>query len=308
MDDSKEICNLIDMFLRDQDIMERSRKTYENILLLFFRWTYYKNIYFKELKKSDIIVYKQSLVDKSELTQVLYLTVIKLFYKWTELNGFYKNIATGIKLPRKNYYGFKKKPLSEIQAKKLLSSFNLETKKSKRDLCIAKLMILCGLRSVEISRLNIEDLKEKNGIIGIFVQSKGKKTKYDFLNITDNTFETIESYLIDRIEYKETDPLFSAIGKNKNIDSRLTPRSISRLIKDHLLKIGLKSKKYSAHSLRHTFAVLALIAGIPIEKVSARLRHRNISTTQIYTRYIEKLYQTDDKTSILIENLITKTT
>jgi len=43
-------------------------------------------------------------------------------------------------------------------------------------------------------------------------------------------------------------------------------------------------KRTSFHLSRHTFAVLALNYGMPIESVSKILGHTNITTTQIYAK------------------------
>jgi len=43
-------------------------------------------------------------------------------------------------------------------------------------------------------------------------------------------------------------------------------------------------KRTSFHQSRHTFAVLALNYGMPIESVSKILGHTNITTTQIYAK------------------------
>lgn len=47
------------------------------------------------------------------------------------------------------------------------------------------------------------------------------------------------------------------------------------------------SKKITFHCFRHTFATLQLMAGTGILTVSRMLGHRNLSTTQIYTRIID---------------------
>lgn len=43
-------------------------------------------------------------------------------------------------------------------------------------------------------------------------------------------------------------------------------------------------KHITFHCARHTFAVIALNAGLPIESVSRVLGHTNITTTQIYAK------------------------
>jgi len=47
------------------------------------------------------------------------------------------------------------------------------------------------------------------------------------------------------------------------------------------------------HCFRHSFAVLALNYGMPIESVSKILGHTNITTTQIYAKVTNKKLEND---------------
>ena len=47
------------------------------------------------------------------------------------------------------------------------------------------------------------------------------------------------------------------------------------------------------HSIRHSFAVLALNYGMPIESVSKILGHTNITTTQIYAKVTNTKLEND---------------
>lgn len=60
-------------------------------------------------------------------------------------------------------------------------------------------------------------------------------------------------------------------------------------IKDLLISIGYNSRAYSVHSLRHTFATTALLQGASILQTQEALRHKNISTTQMYSHMVEGL-------------------
>ena len=48
-------------------------------------------------------------------------------------------------------------------------------------------------------------------------------------------------------------------------------------------EIGI-NKHITMHCARHSFAVLALNKGMPIESLSRMLGHTNITTTQIYAK------------------------
>ena len=64
---------------------------------------------------------------------------------------------------------------------------------------------------------------------------------------------------------------------------------VNRRIKKIAKRCGIE-KPISFHLSRHSFAVLALNYGMPIESVSRILGHTNIETTQIYAKItVEKL-------------------
>ena len=67
-------------------------------------------------------------------------------------------------------------------------------------------------------------------------------------------------------------------------------------------------KHITMHCARHSFAVLALTKGMPIESVSRVLGHTNIVTTQIYAKItsqklVNDLTMLGDKLNASFKNL-----
>lgn len=122
-------------------------------------------------------------------------------------------------------------------------------------------MISCGLRDIEVSRANIEDMRPVGDRMGLFIQGKGHSEKDDFVVLPSRIEYIIREYLSNREdEYDSDSPLFISTS-NRSLNKRLSTRSISKVVKTSLRNIGLNSNRLTAHSLRHTAAKLNLLNG-----------------------------------------------
>ena len=100
----------------------------------------------------------------------------------------------------------------------------------------------------------------------------------------------------------DSDALFLNHG-NHNGGDRIDPKTISYFCKDLLSSIGLDGKEYTAHSLRHTCATLALKNGAKESEVQMVLRHKSINTTMIYSHHIER---ETNNTELIVADAILK--
>lgn len=80
-------------------------------------------------------------------------------------------------------------------------------------------------------------------------------------------------------------------------------RMMAKRILKIMQEIGV-TKHITMHCARHSFAVLALTKGMPIESVSRILGHTNITTTQIYAKItMQKLNADMDELEKKLSNL-----
>lgn len=240
-----------------------------------------------EPRRTDLRKYKTEVLQSLKgATIQRHIVVIRSFYKWMDFMKYGQDITKGIK-GAKVESTFKKESLNVEQSLRLLKRVEYESKTivGKRNLAIITLLVVTGLRTIEIERANVEDLDEVDGNPILYIQGKGRDDKDAYVKLPPIVFQSISNYLEQRNSTEEA--IFLNHGKNYK-GSRIKTRQIREIVKDHLRMIGLNSSRYSTHSLRHTAATLNLRAGGTMEETQQLLRHKNISTTLIYSHHLTR--------------------
>jgi integrase/recombinase XerC/integrase/recombinase XerD len=284
--------SLLEKFISGQDVNEKSKETYKKALRQFFR--YLQEVKLTNITREDILAYKNLLRDKdySAYTITCYLTAIRKFFEWTESIGSYPNIAKSIKGARQPK-GFRKESLTVEQVKRVLANIDRASLQGKRDFALLNLLVRTGLRTIEVARANIEDIRQEGGEALLYIQGKGRETKDDIVLLTGDTLKPIREYLLER-KGKNKEPLFASLS-DRNKGRRLTTRSISRIGKQFLRNASLDSDKLSAHSFRHTAVTLSLLAGATLQEAQIMARHANINTTLIYAHNIDRVRRAPER-------------
>jgi integrase/recombinase XerC/integrase/recombinase XerD len=153
---------------------------------------------------------------------------------------------------------------------------------------MVNVMLRCGLRTVEVARANVGDLRTLGGRSVLFVWGKGRAGADEFVVLDEAAMAPITAYLQARGRVAEDEPLFAGTG-NRNHGGRLTTRTVSRVAKRTMEREGIVSAHVTAHSLRHTAVTLALLGGATVQEAQAMARHSDISTTQIYAHNLDRL-------------------
>lgn len=285
---STAIDALVDSFLRSQDVKPSSKDTYRKSLKQFLIYSTERGL--QNPTREDILNYKNYLLQDRKLsptTLTSYLVAVRRFFEWGESERIYPNIAKGIK-GAKRPKGFRKDVLTVAQIKELLGNIDRSDLQGKRDYAIINLLVRTGLRTIEIQRALVGDLRQEGGEAVLFIQGKGRDLKDDFVLLTSETLKPIREYLNERGRVTDTDFLFSS-HSNKNKGGGLTTRSLRRIVKKRLKEVGLEDKRLSAHSLRHTAITLSLLGGATLQEARTLARHSDINTTLIYAQNISRV-------------------
>ena len=269
------------------DVRDRTKEAYRKNIGYYLAWLEITG--YSGAQRSDILEYKEHLKENYGASTIsAYLTPVRAFYSWVSVTFGVPDIAQGIKGTKKPQ-GFKKDPLTVDQIKTILNDIDTETPEGLRDYAIMSLMIHTGLRVIEVQRADISDIRNIMGRSVLFIQGKGKDEKDNYVILSPSVLQALQSYIKERGETLDAKaPLFVS-GSDRNRGGRLTTRSISRIVKQRFVNVGLNSEKLTAHSLRHTAITLALLGGATIQQAQAMARHSNINTTLIYAHNIERM-------------------
>lgn len=192
--------------------------------------------------------------------------------------------------------------LEAEEVQRLVDSASGVMPADKRDKAIILLLFSGGLRVSELVSLNTTHVNLERGEFTI--RGKGQKDRPVF--ITDSAKQALRDYLNTRDD--DDTALFIHYGGAKShgdkAATRLTTRSVQRIIEKYRVKAGI-TKKVTPHTLRHSFATDLLTHGADLRSVQEMLGHANVSTTQVYThltnpklREIHKKFHSDNQSEI----------
>ena len=211
--------------------------------------------------------------DIKKNTQSYYIIAIRNFLKYLIKRGMRVMSPEIIELPKISRRDIE--TLSYEELERLISAPIGNDLRALRDRAILETFFSTGMRLSELCSLN-RYIDVERGEIS--VRGKGDKLRVVFLS--KDAKEKLKAYLNKRSDAEEA--LFVGISRGGRVLSRITPRTVERLVDHYARKAGIP-KKVHPHLFRHSYATDLLINGADIRSVQELLGHANISTTQIYT-------------------------
>ena len=131
---------------------------------------------------------------------------------------------------------------------------------------------LCGLRVSDIRKLRWCDLQRSGGRVRIEITMQKTKEPL-YLPLSDEALK----WLPERGEANDSDFIFPLTHEGTVNDTL-----------QHWAKVAGITKHISFHVARHTHATMMLTLGADLYTVSKLLGHKNIATTQIYAKIVDK--------------------
>jgi site-specific recombinase XerD len=173
----------------------------------------------------------------------------------------------------------------------------------QRDRAIIAIFYGCGLRKMEGTRLNLDDIDLNRKLL--FVRN-GKGGKQRYVPIASKHAEDIRSYITEGREwflhehYARDYTRKHAKRKQASDDGAFfISQHGGRLTEFYPRLTYLKEKagiekQFGLHSLRHSISTHLLQSGMPIEEIAKFLGHSSLDSTQIYTHLTITINHTPD--------------
>lgn len=223
------------------------------------------------------------------------LASLRTFFQFLVREGVIeKNFAKLVSTPKIE----KKLPnhLSMEDVVRFIETPDIETDLGRRDRAILELLYATGIRVGELVSIDTNDVDFRERLVRV----TGKRRKQRIVPFTDTALQTLLLYL------EEARPRLSMNAPISKRDdaalflnyqgTRMTTRSVGRLVEKYIRLCADINKHISPHSLRHTFATHLLDAGADLRDIQELLGHARLSTTQIYTQVsMEKLIEVYDQ-------------
>ena len=229
----------------------------------------------------------------SPATVNTWLAGVRKFFLWAVGAGrISHNPAAGVRGPKRRgtSQSHKRQPLTDDEVVRVLAAPDTTTAQGVRDRAILALMAYNGARSVEVHRFDVKSVRTQGGQMVIDVHGKGRAESDEMMVVCHpDAIAAVHDWLAERKRCGcDGVALFVSMSRGTYCE-RLSLRYIRHMVKGYYDLAGVVGEGKTTHSLRYSCAWNMLDNGAPLQKVQTAMRHRNINTTMIYAREIDRL-------------------
>lgn len=265
-------------YLKTKELTSRTIETIEKVLSIFLQWLKKEQMEAAQVRYQDILSFMKYCQKQgtSQRTVQHYLNSVKHFYshlidqEQIEVNPVTGIIIQGVKR-KALYHIFKPEELHAIY-----NSYQDESLKGKRNKVMLSLLVYQGVKTEELVKLNVKDVKMKEGKIEIPGGHKSERRTlqleshqvlefYDYVNNTRKVILTKSG--------QKTDRLFVSIEGGDSLSSCMT-RLMFWVKRKNKLVVNAKQLRASV--------IVKWLRMYNLRKVQYMAGHRYISSTEAY--------------------------
>lgn len=228
-------------------------------------------------------------------TRNLHLAALRSFCRWALRSGHLDADPTeGVRGARlKGAKLHKRDAFTPAEVGRMLELCQLDPRPvGARDGAVLALMAFMALRTVEIERADVGDVGTHAGRRVLYIRGKGAEDAPVPGVVPDPCWRYVERWLAVRPGAADVGPLVTTLaGPAGPGGGRLSRRTIRAIIEGRKAAAEVdtsRSRKVTAHSLRHSAITRVLTRGGTLRQAQALARHASLSTTEVYLHELDR--------------------
>jgi site-specific recombinase XerD len=144
----------------------------------------------------------------------------------------------------------------------------------------------CGLRLQEGLHLEVSDIDKDRMMIHVH---RGKGAIDRYVPLPEETLHMLRRYWAT---HRHPRLIFPALGRGQklrnNTENPMAISSVQGALRQAKKAVGIKKRRVSVHTLRHSYATHLLESGVNLRVIQRYLGHAQLETTMIYLHLTQK--------------------
>jgi site-specific recombinase XerD len=212
-------------------------------------------------------------------TSRIIVSALRSFFRFLYLRGEIKSELASVVPAVANWrLATLPKWIPHSQVEHLLKSCDQSTPTGQRNYAILLLLARLGLRSMDVVKMCLADIDWEAGEIKV----SGKSQRQDRLPLPKDVGEALARYLRQSRPKCSTRRVFITV--RAPIRGFVETRGIYKIVYRAFKKAGMNPPQMGGHILRHSLATNMLRNGASLGEIGEILRHKQLTTTQIYAK------------------------
>lgn len=232
------------------------------------------------LRARDVVGFVQRQARRLHLRRAkLLTTALRSFFQYGRYRGEIRlDLATVVPCVANWSMPSIPRGIAPDQVRRLLSQINRNTAVGRRDYAVLLLLARLGLRSGEVTFLELEDIDWKGGCLSVH----GKGGRRSQLPLSKEVGDAIVAYLRHGRPRSTSRRVF--LTARAPVRGFLSQCGVGTIVRHAILRAGIEAPTTGAHQFRHGLATQMLHRGASLAQIGELLGHRSPETTKIYTK------------------------
>ena len=165
--------------------------------------------------------------------------------------------------------------VSSVDVQRVIDSCDTSALEGARNRAIMLLVARLGLRSIEVARLELDDVDWRSGELTV----RGKGRREDLLPLPNDVGEALSGYLARRGRQDGSRRIFLTCRAPRG---PIRPDLVNDVVERGCTRSGIA--RFGPHRMRHALAGELLRHGVGLVAISQVLRHQDLATTAVYAK------------------------